>query len=138
MEMKLIEFMRFTNKYGFDIADVDFDWGNYFEVPEEIEDNNYYDKCMLFFAEHIIMVNYQEDWYSGCKIGEFLMKYESAFERLMNEENRYEYQPQNYNFETGDEDWYELYILTFGSLINGNYAEEDYEKLYNYLIEIGA
>ena len=135
MEMKLMDFMKFTGKYGFDIADVDFDWGNYFEVPEEVENDDYYDKCMIFFAENITMVNYQENWYSGCKIGEFLMNYEDAFTTFMNEENRYEYRPENFDFEIGDEDWYELYIMTFESLINGNYCEEDYEKLYTYLTQ---
>ena len=135
MEMKLMEFMKFTGKYGFDIADVDFDWGNYFEVPEEVEDDDYYDKCMIFFAENITILNYKENWYSCCKIGDFLMNYEDAFTTFMNEENRYEYRPENFNFKKGDEDWYELYIMTFEGLINGNYAEEDYEKLYTYLTQ---
>lgn len=56
--MKIYEFMKFTNKWGFDIGDETFDWGNYFEVDHYSLEKDSYDVLMVYFANNIEMVNY--------------------------------------------------------------------------------
>ena len=52
----------------------------------------------------------------------------------MRECNSEYYQP-NDKVTMDDEEFYDLYINTFANLINGYYDEEDYELLYDLLIE---
>jgi hypothetical protein len=134
--MKIYEFMKFSNKWGFDISDEIFDWGNYFEVDNNLtlQKADFYDIVMVYFANNIEMVNYNEDWYSCCKVSEFIQKHRKAFDKFMEDCNSEYYKP-NENVTIDDEEFFDLYISTFANLINGNYAEEDYELLYDLLIE---
>lgn len=133
--MKLMEFMNFSNQYGFDIAADIFDWGVYFETPQPNKAEDYYGKLMVFFAEHIEMKNYRKDWYSICEIEKFIMEYLEQFTKFMDEENKEDYRPSNYEPLKDIEDYlmYDIYIPTLESLIVGNYSEQDYKKLYKYL-----
>ena len=132
--MKIYEFMKFSNKWGFDIGDEIFDWGNYFEVDNYNTSKDSYDTLMVYFANNIEMVNYNEDWYSCCKISEFIQAHRKAFDKFMVECNNKYYQP-NDKVSMDDEEFFDLYISTFANLINGNYAVEDYELLYELLLE---
>ena len=132
--MKIYEFMKFSNKWGFDIGDEVFDWGNYFEVDNYSMEKDSYDILMVFFANNIEMLNYNEDWYSCCKVSEFIQSHRKAFDKFMEKCNSEYYQP-NDKVTMDDEEFYDLYINTFANLINGNYAEEDYELLYDLLLE---
>ena len=132
--MKIYEFMKFSNKWGFDIGDEVFDWGNYFEVNDGLSSEDFYDVVMVYFANNIEMVNYNEDWYSCCKVSEFIQSHRKAFDKFMEKCNSKYYQP-NDKVTMDDEEFYDLYINTFVNLINGNYAEEDYELLYELLLE---
>ena len=132
--MKIYEFMKFTNKWGFDIGDETFDWGNYFEVDHYSLEKDSYDVLMVYFANNIEMVNYTEDWYSCCKVSEFIQSHRQAFDKFMVECNNEHYQPNN-EVSMDDEEFYDLYLMTFENLINGNYADEDYELLYDLLLE---
>lgn len=136
-KITLYETLRLKDFDGFDIADDIFDWGNYFECGESLEKSeDYYDKLMVLFALNIEVVKYQENWYTICKVAEFISKHSKAFTKFMNENNREDYQPKNYKGEkiTLDNDlFYDLYIMTFESLINGNYCESQYKELYELL-----
>lgn len=136
--MKLIEFMEFSDNYGFDIADDIWDWGNYFETPRNFKEceNDYYNLLMWHFANNIEIVKYQEDWYSICKVSEFIYKNIKAFNKFMNEKNREGYRPNEYEeIESADDElMVDIYLPTFENLINGNYSDDDYKKLCEYLI----
>ena len=132
--MKIYEFMKFSNKWGFDIGDEIFDWGNYFEIDNYSLTKDSYDVVMVYFANNIEMINYNEDWYSCCKVSEFIQSHRKAFDKFMEKCNSKYYQP-NDKVTMDDEEFYDLYINTFANLINGNYAEEDYELLYDLLLE---
>lgn len=132
--MTIYEFMQFSNKWGFDISDEVFDWGNYFDVNHYSLEKDSYDVLMIYFANNIEMVKYREDWYSCCKVSEFIQAHRQAFDKFMVECNNERYQP-NDEVSMDDEEFYDLYLMTFENLINGNYADEDYELLYNLLLE---
>ena len=130
--MKIYEFMKFSNKWGFDIGDETFDWGTYFEIDNTTTDS--YDVLMVYFANNIEMLNYKENWYSCCKVSEFIQEHRMAFNKFMEKCNNEYYQP-NDEVTMDDEEFFDLYINTFANLVNGNYAEEDYELMYELLLE---
>jgi hypothetical protein len=132
--MTIYEFMLFSREDGFDIADNIFDWGNYFGVDLHPYEQDSYNVLMIYFANNIEMVNYNKNWYSSCKVSEFIQSHRQAFDKFMRMVNNENYQPDDsVTFE--DEEFCDLYLSTFESLINGNYAEEDYELLYELLLE---
>ena len=51
--MKIYEFMKFSNKWGFDIGDDVFDWGSYFEINNYSLTKDSYDVVMVYFANNI-------------------------------------------------------------------------------------
>lgn len=123
---------------GFDIGDDIFDYGNYYGYDLDLKD--YYDKVLDFMASKIEFVKYQKDWYSICKITEFIEKYQEQFDEFLNQVYREEYTPSYICEQEGieridcdDELFYEIYIQMFGDLINGNFSEKDYKKLYTIL-----
>ena len=125
---------------GFDIADDIFDWGNYFGYNEK--SNDCYDKVLDFMAEHIEFVKYQKEWYSICKITDFIVKYQKQFDKFLNEVYKKEYTPkylcEKYDIPRISEDdelFYDIYFEMFSSLINGNFSDNNYELLYKILTE---
>ena len=132
--MTIYEFMKFSNKDGFDIADEIFDWATYFGVDLYDTTNDSYNVLMVYFANEIEMVNYQENWYSCCKVSEFIQKHRKAFDLFMKEVNNEYYQP-NDEVTIDDEEFCDLYLATFESLVCGNYADKDYELLYDLLLK---
>lgn len=131
--MKLIELLRVMDD-GFDVADDLFDMGVYFYASDNCGD--YYDRVMLFFAQNIEVVKFQKDWYTICKIAEFIEANREAFDNFMNEVYNDAWQPQNRpKYTIDDEEWYDLYIDCFLNLVNGNFSESDYELLYGFLME---
>lgn len=115
-----------------DLADDTFDWCNCYEINEIPKDN--YDKCMLKFGEmRCVDMN---SGYIICDICEYIDQHRKAFDKFMNEENKDCFKPMNYDrVEVDEEEFFDLYLTTFESLLNGNYCEEDYEKLNKYLDE---
>lgn len=128
---KLINFCK--QGYGLDICDDTWDCGNYFEVDGE--SNDYYDKVMQFFAMNIEVLKYDPTWYTICDVSGFIWKNLNAFSRFMNAANNENFQPciQGVCESVDDYLMLDIYIATFQELINGNYCEEDYEKLFYYL-----
>ena len=127
---------------GLDIGDDVFDYGNYFEYDLDLKD--YYDKVLDFMANEIEFETYRKDWFSTCKITNFIEKYQEQFDEFLNEVYREEYTPkyicQKHNIEkidVDDELFYDIYIEMFGSLINGGFSEKDYENLYKILTRKG-
>lgn len=130
--MTLFELIELSD--GLDIGDNTWDWGIYFDFTKDSDDP--YDQCMEFMAKHIEVVKVNKDWYSPCKVCEFVVEYQKAFERFFNEENREGYRPKDYekgNDPTVDEGFFEAYMAGVESLIAGNYCDSDYTKLLNYL-----
>ena len=131
MEMTIKQFMEFANKGGFDIGDDVWDWGVYFDLPRTIDDN--YDKFCEFVANNLTMVCYRDDWYSTCKVTEFLTKFDKAFRKFTNECNNENYQLGDCEIES--DQWFETIFPTFESLIVGGYSENDYGRLVELLNE---
>lgn len=128
----LLDAIKFVGD-GFDIGDDIFDWGNYFECYSDIKDcKDAYDKVQYVLAKNIEFVKYQKDWYSTCKITQFIEKYIDMFNDFLNEVWREEYQPRYFEkqYTSDDEEFYDIYLESmFSGLINGNYSESDYELL---------
>lgn len=124
---------------GFDICDDEYDWGVYMDCYKSWEEcDDYYDRIILLFALNIRCVKYNDDWYSPCKVSEFIAENIKAFRQFFNEENREGYRPMDYenaDDSHSDEGFYEAYMMPLESLIAGNYSEDDYEKLYKLLIK---
>lgn len=135
----LYEVLMLTGHEDMDICDSVFDWGSNMGCYKSFEDcNDYYDKLMLLFCLNITCTKVNEKWYSCCDISRFISEHQDTFDKFMNEENREGYRPQDYSHKLDyekDEDFYDLYLNTFESLIIGNYAESDYQKLYEMLIK---
>ena len=124
--------------YGdIDIGDNTYDWGVGFSCPDSWEEcEDYYDRFLLLLAINIECIHPQPDWYSTCLVSEFISKNIKAFRKFFNEENREGYRPMDYENSddyTVDEGFYDSYLLPLEGLIVGNYAEEDYEKIYKLL-----
>lgn len=133
--MKLLELIK-LNDDGFDISDKIWDWGNYFYCDADIENHkDYYDKLMHLFAEHIDVIKFNKDWYTVCDVSGFIWNNLNAFSRFMNAVNNENFQPciQGVCESVDDDLMFDIYIATFQELINGNYCDEDYEKLFYYL-----
>ena len=132
--MTILEFMKFSNEDGFDIADEIFDWCDYFAINTITTEKDSYDVVMMYFANNIEMVNYRKGWYSSCKISEFIQKHRKAFDEFMRTTNNEHYQPSD-EVSIDDEEFYDLYLMTFQNLIDGNYSDSDYERLYDLLLK---
>ena len=135
-DRSIYEVLMFNQQEDMDICDDIFDWGSNIGCKKSFEDcEDYYDRLMLLFCLNIKCKRYNRDWYSCCKICEFIEANKEVFDNFMEEENREEYRPSFYGtpITSDDEDFYDLYLTTFESLIIGNYAESDYEKLYKAL-----
>ena len=54
-----------------DISDETYDWGTYISYTEDPEDA--YERFCNFVMENTEMVSYNSDWYSPCKVTEFIL-----------------------------------------------------------------
>lgn len=91
-------------------------------------------------ASKIEFVKYQKDWYSICKITQFIEAYQKQFDEFLNEEYLEEYTPKyickKYNIDkitSDDELFYDVYIDLFNGLINGSFGENSYRRLFELL-----
>ena len=133
MRMTIYEMFIFCELEDTDICDVKYDFANNFACYTKKGDcKDYYDKLMRMFATQIECEHYRPKWYSPCYITEYIEKNIDVFNKFMNEENNESFRPKNYT-DIDDETWYDLYMETFKNLINGNYSERQYEKLYKML-----
>lgn len=116
----------------FDIGDEIFDWVSNFCYCDPQED--YFDKCMYFMADKINVLTYRYGWYSCVDVSRFISENQEAFDKFMNEHNREGFRPCNHDKITiDDEEFYDLYMLTFRNLIEGNYCDSDYKCLLELL-----
>lgn len=132
----IYEVLRLTGQSDFDICDNVWDWGVNVGCCDNLEKcGDYYDKFMLLFCLNVICTKYQPKWYSCCNVVDFIEQNRKAIDKFLNEENLEDYQPQNYEELNCDEDsgYFEVYMESLEQLINGNYSERQYEKLYKYL-----
>lgn len=133
--MTLYEIMKLKQE-GFDIADTEWDWGTYVGFIDEDQVEDAYDRFILYFIQNVEIERLNEDWYSPCKVAEFVVKHLNAFKKFFNEENREGYRPMDYedaDNSNEDEGFFEAYMCGIESLLCGNYCEDDYEKLYKLL-----
>ena len=133
--MTLYEMMKLKGE-GFDVSDNTWDWGTYIGYVEDEDDLDYYDKFTLYLTKNVEIERYNDDWYSPCKVCEFIVAHQDAFRKFFNEENREGYRPMDYengDDSTIDEGFYEAYMMGLESLLVGNYSESDYKKLYTLL-----
>lgn len=132
---KLIDFCK--DGFGMDISDNIWGWGNYFVVDNE--SNDYYNKVMNFFAMNIEVLKYDLSFFTVCDISRFILDNKIAFDIFMNEVNSDDFKPRNNEKLCKVDDYvmFEIYIATFQELINGNYSDDDYKKLYYELVTGG-
>ena len=133
--MLLSELIKLSG--GLDISDNTFDWGAYIEFTDEPnEEIDWYNEFCKEIAQRTEVVHINQDWYSPCKVSEMIVANMDAFKKFFNEENREGYRPMDYenaDDSTSDDGFYEAYLQGLESLLVGNYAEEDYEKLVKLL-----
>lgn len=132
--MTIYELLSFVEGIdGIDIGDDVYDFVTHIDChikKGECKDN--YDKCMRYLCTQLELSCYRPNWYSNCYISEYIKKNIDAFTKFMDEENDEKFKPKNYE-DIDDEMFYDLYLNTFENLVVGNYADQDYEKLLNYL-----
>lgn len=139
-ECSLYEAIIQVNGEGFDICDKDWDWGIYMGCERDFNhckdsDGNpdYYYACMLLFCLNIRCTKIRPEYYSVCRVSDFIKNNIDVFREFFNENNREGYRPMDYknaDDDNKDDGWYEAYMQPMESLIAGNYCQSDYEKLY--------
>ena len=147
----LYEVLKLQGHEDTDICDDIWDWcsnlgyGSY-DSFEEIDNHfgkdnieGYYFKFILLCCLNIKVVKPQPQWYTVCKVSEFIDNNRKAFDKLMNEVNRDGFRPKDYDhfIEKDDKEelFYDVYMRTFENLIIGNYSDNDYKKLVKYLLK---
>lgn len=131
--MTLYEFIKTRNGNGIDISDTIFDYLNYFECfvgnKEEKKSLDDYDKVMIFLAKHIEVeqhLPYQTES-AICKIADFIESNRQLFDEFLNEVLLDRYAPKNNPpIKKETDEFYDLYMIAFSDLINGNFATSDY------------
>jgi hypothetical protein len=134
--MKIIEIFKLMED-GFDIADDIFDFGVFFFASDvNVEKDDYYDQVQLFIARDLDIIKLDTEHYSICKVSEFMDRHRKAFDKWMNNNYWEDYQPKNNpTYTIDDEEFYEMYIQLFESVVCGRLSEDEYKELYGYLME---
>ena len=114
---------------GLDIGDNIYDWGNYFDFSDDNCDE--YDRCMVVMAKEIEVIKVNPNWFSWCKITDYLEKHKDTFTEFMNTFYDDEYKPVE--VENQSEEFYDYYIDLFASLINGGWSDNEYKWLTDRL-----
>lgn len=122
-----------------DICDEDWDFENCFVTGGETWSDcaDYYDCLMLLFALNLKVLHYYPEYSSvTCNIAEFLWDHKEVMNSFMEDNNTWSHTPGYYKEISPDCDsgFYETYMMTFASLINGNYSERQYEELFKALV----
>jgi hypothetical protein len=139
-DISLYQAIMMTNGEGFDIADVDWDWGIYLGIEkdwkgcaDETGNPDYYYAFMLFLALNITCKRVNKNWYSPCYVSKFIAENIDVFRDFFNKHNQEGYRPMDYeNGDDPDSDdgFLEAYMTPLESMIAGNYCQEDYKELY--------
>lgn len=133
--LSLYDTSIFIDDDCFDICDDIFDYVIAFGVPYDNELNDYYDKVLNYMAHNITCIK-GGGTFKTCKISEFMDTHRKAFDKWMNNNYYESWQPQNREIATiDDEEFYDIYIDLFNSIVTGNLSESEYQELYNNLIE---
>lgn len=114
---------------GLDIGDNIYDWGNYFDFSDD--ENDHYDRCMIIMAKEIEVEKINLEWFSCCKITEYLEKRKDTFTDFMNTFYDEMYKPINVENET--DEFFDYYIDLFTTLINGGWSDREYKWLADRL-----
>ena len=115
---------------GLDIGDNIYDWGNYFDFSDD--DCDEYDRCMVEMAKRIEVVNVNKNWFTTCKITQFLQDNEDVVTEFIDSFYDDEYKPQE-EIEAESEEFYDYYFDLFTSLINGGWSDREYKWLADRL-----
>lgn len=132
----IYETLRMCGHSDMDFCDNDWDFCVNMGCENTFEEcRDYYDKFMLLLCLNIKCLKVNEKWYSPCDFVSFFEENKEAINKFLNEENREGFRPKDYKNLKPNEDsgYYEVYFMSFENLINGNYYESDYEKLYKLL-----
>lgn len=131
---------------GVDVGDVDWDWEAYFSCKNPDDESeefvDAYDSFMYLLGEltPVTRIRADEDSKSYFVIADFsgmLWNHREVFEKFFNEQNRVGYRPCDYPGCRYDEDsgFYEAFMMPLTGLMAGVYAEEDYQELYETLMQ---
>ena len=115
---------------GLDIGDNIYDWGNYFDFSDDDSDD--YDRCMVEMAKRIEVVKVNKNWFTTCKITQFLQDNEDVVTEFIDSFYDDEYKPQE-EIESESEEFYDYYFDLFTSLINGGWSDREYKWLADRL-----
>lgn len=115
---------------GLDIGDNIYDWGNYFDFSDDDCDD--YDRCMVEMAKRIEVVNVNPNWFTTCKITQFLLDNEDVITEFIDSFYDDEYKPQE-EIEAESEEFYDYYFDLFTTLINGGWSDNEYKWLADRL-----
>lgn len=131
----IADVMKFSDTDSLDIGDEVFDWGENIDyIPES---NDGYNRVMKYFINNIECIKYSKDWYSTCKVSEFIEKNIDKFNTFLNEAYQEQYQPQNqekqYTIKEDPEEFYDMYMDMMSSLLRGSFATSDYDLLADIL-----
>lgn len=132
----IYETLRLVGQNDLDFCDNDWDFGVNMGCENSFEEcHDYYDKFMLLLCLNIKCLKVNTDWYSPCDFVSFFEENKKPIDKFLNEENREGFRPKDYKSLNPKEDsgYYEVYFMSFENLINGNYSENNYEKLYKLL-----
>lgn len=139
--MSFYDAMRVFKLDGCDITDPVWDWGVYLAKPEALSlksARDPYDKFLLILALNLQFDQYVPDWYSPCRVCEFIEANRQAFDKFLDEENQEGCRPSDYSEplrSNEDEGYFEVYMQSMEGLIAGQYSEGGYAKLVKYLTE---
>lgn len=122
---------------GLDICDSVYDWGIFVYCEESLDKcNDWYDAFMYVFCVNVICEKQVSDWYSPCRVTEFVKENMKAFKKFFNKENREGYRPKDYENSDDpdvDEGFFEAYLEGMESLLAGNYCDRQYRDLIQLL-----
>ena len=135
MKITLYELFMLCDIDNTDIGDDIYDWCvNFACYTDKSKCKDYYDKLMRMFATQIECDKYRPTWYSNCFVSKYIKDHIDVFKTFLNEENIKGVRPQDCeNCETDDELFYDVYMSSMEQLINGNYSDRQYEKLFKLL-----
>lgn len=111
-------------------------------IPEGTEPKlDYYDKYTKLIYLNLPILNQGCDEHTMvCDCSKFIMDWYSCYARFTNEEHCDEYTERWYR-EMGcdlspdvDDGFYEVFMETFFELLEGRYSEEQYKKLFSYIM----
>lgn len=119
-----------------DITGQIFDWGIAFGCSTSLDKcTDYYDKIQFLFGCNIKLIKLVPNWYTQTTVENFIFEHRKVFEKFMEKTYKEEYIYDWSTIKNESEEFYDVFLDLIQGLICGNFAEEDYEILWNLFME---